>query len=734
MKGKMNILERFRNLLIHFYCFANKRYCLTIGLSIAVLIGIFAFFTPLEVQLSVDELINKEDPVSKDYFELKKDFNLYTNAFILFQNKDQVPFIETELCQVKKWVMTTGLKFPEIRETYSPLFLRESKLDISPDGFQRLSFPTIVDLNCTNPSNINNPLKALSSTPWMGVLVNKNYHDFAHEYQVSGLNQKNFVMEKIVPLMDNLKKMAKTLPRNIKIHWLGDASYQAEMAKGVAYNNQLNILVVIFIMLSFRFFFGTWTSGIIYLGTLIYSCALILGLMSLTGTPMDILNSSLFLFLAVSSLGDFIFISQHELDKGRPGRDWSETFKELITPCFFTSFTTFIGFVSLCTSELDIISRLGFWVGLSGIIEWLATLILMPAILKLVIKKKSWVNAEKSFSISSLGFLDKIKIPRIICYALLSAFLIVPFCFSHLNISDSPMELFKKGNPYRESINYLFQTRGFKGDVSLVFKEEQNEEFNRKVLNQISKNSNVARIDNPYETLDFYTKKLNASQILIMKESLKKNAQFRRYFSGEKIRSIIYLKDVDLLKLYELETKVSAEYCKNNECALSGLLVAYASFSQKISRTLLSSFSLSFCLVALTIFILSYYTSNLKYLFPLMDSSLWGGAMVLLALAFFQIKINFITSLVIAIMVGMNGDNTIQFMLSGRKDSIYDGIKKRATGTILTTFLLMMSSLVFLLHYFEPPKVFGLLLMFGFLISLVGDLWILKGLLPTQSE
>ena len=100
----------------------------------------------------------------------------------------------------------------------------------------------------------------------------------------------------------------------------------------------------------------------------------------------------------------------------------------------------------------------------------------------------------------------------------------------------------------------------------------------------------------------------------------------------------------------------------------------------------------------------------------------------------FQIKINFITSLVIAIMVGMNGDNTIQFMLSGRKDSIYDGIKKRATGTILTTFLLMMSSLVFLLHYFEPPKVFGLLLMFGFLISLVGDLWILKGLLPTQSE
>jgi predicted RND superfamily exporter protein len=730
----MNILERFRNFLIHSFEFCYKYHALTIGLTIVTFLGIMAFFTPLEMRLSVDELINKDDPIAQEYLELKKDFNLHTNTFIIFQNKDHVTFNESELCQIKKWVILNGLNFPEIRETYSPLFLRESKLDISSAGFERLTFPTIVDLNCELPNRNENLLKPLGATPWMGVLVNNNYQDFAHEYQVGGPSQKNFIMERIVPLLENFKKTAKDLPARVKVHWLGDASYQAEMAKGVVYNNFLNILVVIFILVSFRFFFGTWISGIIYLVTLIYSCGIILGLMSIAGTPMDILNSSLFLFLAVSSLGDFIFLSQHELDRGHASRDWSETFRELITPCFFTSFTTFIGFISLCTSELEIISRLGFWVGLSGAVEWIATLLILPAIMKVCLKKKSWVNAEKSFSLSSLQFLDKINFPRYLCYLLLSVFLIVPFCFSHLNVSDSPMALFKKGNPFKESIDYLFNTRGFKGDVSLVFKDEKNEDFNRKILDHIKQDANVVKIENPYEILDFYTKSLNPSQVTVMKENLKTGPQFKRYFSGDKLRAVIYLKDVDLLKLYEMEQDISSKYCPEKECSLSGLLVAYASFSQKVSHTLLSSFTLSFCLVMLTVFLLSYYTSNIKFIFPLMASSLWGGAMVLVALAFFQIKINFVTSLVIAIMVGMNGDNTIQFILSGMDKGIYEGIKQRAVGSILTTFLLMMSSLVFLFHYFEPPKTFGLLLMFGFLMALVGDLWILKGLLPKQKE
>lgn len=730
----MNPLERFRDLLIRSFNVSYKYHRTTLVLAVVIFAGIMAFFRPLDVHVTVDDLINKEDETSKEYFRLKKDFNVHTNAFILFQKKTNVPFTQPELCEIKKWIILTGLEIPNIQETYSPLFLRESKLDKSPQGFERLGFPLIIDMDCDTLSSEPDLLAKLDNTPWMGLLVNKDHHDFAHEYQIGHLNEKNFVMEKMVPLMDGLKESAKVLPKSVKVHWLGDASYQAEMAKGIVYNNSLNIFIVIFILLSFRWFFGTWKSGVLYVGTLIFSCLIIFGLMSLTNTPMDVLNSSLFLFLAVSSIGDFIFLSQHEVDKGQVGRHWEDTFRELITPCFFTSFTTFIGFISLCTSEVQIVARLGFWVAMSGAVEWIVTLWILPAFMKLVLKDKSWVDSTKSHSLSRLAFLDRIHFPRALCYVLLSVFLIAPFCFSNMNISDSPMELFKKGNPFRESVNYLFETRGFNGDISLVFQDESHEAFNRDVLKKIAADPNVARIEDPYEILDFYTEKLGPEQASLMRKTLKETPQFKRFFSNEKTRAIVYLKDAELSKLYHMRNQVKGEYCKQGECIISGILIAYADFSQNVSQTLLSSFSLSFCLVVITILFLAYYTHNFKYLFPLLMSSLWGGAMVLAALALLQIKINFVTSLVVAIMVGMNGDNTIQFILSGMDKGIYEGVKARAAGSMLTTLLLIVSSIVFLFHYFEPPVTFGLLLMFGFCMSLVGDLWILKGLLPTDRQ
>lgn len=727
-----NPLGRFRRFLIHCLDVSFQNNKLTLFVSLTIFAGIMAFFKPLDVHVTVDELINKDDEASKEYFQLKKDFNVHTNAFLIFEKKEKIPFTQSELCQIKKWLIVNGLEIPNIRETYSPLFLRESKLDKSSEGFDRLRFPLIIDLDCDVKTNGPDLLANLDHTPWMGLLVNRDHHDFAHEYQIGQLDEKNFVMEKMVPLMDGLKKSAESLPKSVVVHWLGDANYQAEVAKGILYNNFLNIFIVIFIVLAFRFFFGTWISGILYVGTLVFSCLFILGLMSLTSTPMDILNSSLFLFLAVSSIGDFIFLSQHELDKGRAGRHWIVTFRELITPCFFTSFTTFVGFISLCTSEVEIVARLGFWVAISGIIEWIVTLIILPSFMKLVLKKKAWVNSQKSYSLSRLSFLDRIHFPKAVCYILLSVFLVAPFCFSRMNISDAPMGLFKKGNPFRESVNYLFQTRGFNGDISLVFEDESNEKFNREIMKKVKEDPNVAKVEDPYEILDFYTNKLGTEQAALMRKTLKETPQFKRYFSEEKNRAIVYLKDAELSRLYEMRKKVKETLCTKGECTLSGILIAYADFSQNVSQTLLSSFSFSFCLVVLTILFLTYYTHNTRYLFALLTSSLWGGAMLLAALVVFQIKINFVTSLVIAIMVGMNGDNTIQFLLSGVDNGIYEGVKERAAGSVLTTILLIVSSTVFLFHYFEPPVTFGLLLMFGFFMSLIGDLWILKGLLPEK--
>jgi predicted RND superfamily exporter protein len=727
----MNPLFYFRDMLVWLSDFTYRHYRFTSSLAFLFLIVLFPFAKPLHVFVTVDELINRNDETSKDYFKLKNEFKLHTNAFLIFEKPGTLPFNEKELCDIKKWVMIQRLELPHIRESFSPLFIRELYKDTSSNGLSRLAFPTIVKLECDGGRR-KDPLAAIDATPWKGLMAREDHQDFTHDFQISHLDEHNFVTEKLVPFLENLHERARDLPKGIKVHWLGDAHYQFEMARGLVFNNSLNLFIVIFILLIFRLLFGTWRSGFLFLLTLIYSCSVIVLLMSIFNVPIDILNNSLFLLLAVSSLGDFIFLSQHEVDHEHAERPWAMTFKELILPCFFTSFTTFIGFISLCTSEVEIVSRLGLWAGLSGLVEWITTLLVMPALLRFFFKNKTWVNPRKVWKLLPMRKIHRYSLPRWICRLLLLAFFFAPFTFQRMNISDIPNDLFKKDNPFYRSVEYLFETRGFKGEASLVFEDKDQELFNQKVLEDLKKHPNVARIENPYEMLSYFTKGLTPEEERVMKSGLKETPQFQRFFSDSRIRAVIYLKEGELRDVVELRRLVKSKYCSKGECSLSGVLVAYAEFSQSVSKTLLSSFLLSFVLVFITILLLCYYTANMKYAFPLLASSLWGVAVTLILLYMFQVKINFVTSVVVAMMVGMNGDNTIQFILGGMEKGIYQGVRERAQGSIVTAFILIISSVTFLFYYFEPPAVFGRLLMAGFLASLVGDLWILKGLLPKE--
>jgi len=100
------------------------------------------------------------------------------------------------------------------------------------------------------------------------------------------------------------------------------------------------------------------------------------------------------------------------------------------------------------------------------------------------------------------------------------------------------------------------------------------------------------------------------------------------------------------------------------------------------------------------------------------------------------VRVNFVTCVVVSILVGMTGDNTIQYILGSMdsdEDPLMNGIKERSGGSVITTFIMMMCSTIFFFYYFEPPRVFGGLLIFGFLASLAGDLWLLQGLLPEKN-
>jgi len=187
------------------------------------------------------------------------------------------------------------------------------------------------------------------------------------------------------------------------------------------------------------------------------------------------------------------------------------------------------------------------------------------------------------------------------------------------------------------------------------------------------------------------------------------------------------LNKTDVQTLMGLQTELR-KYCNEDECNLEGSLMSYAEFSGLITKTLLESMLLSLALVSLVIWALAVELNQSAQVVPLLLSTFWGSILMLAIEGVFQLRINFLTCIFASVLVGLTGDNAIQYLFGSRRKGLEVGVQKRGSSSILTSLLMFSASFVFLGSYFDPQKKFGVLLAGGLLASLTGDLWILKGL------
>jgi predicted RND superfamily exporter protein len=722
----MNLLNLFNQFLSNTVLFIYKHSTFTVVLFLTILIFLLGSFKPLEMHITIDQLINKDFQSSKDYFEFKKDFNIQKSAQVII-SKD-TNFTEDDFCQIRKTSQDLIFKNPDFSNYFSPIYLRETvfskKLEIP-----SLNFPYALNYQCNMTSPVD--LTKLSTSPWNDVLVSRDQKTIIHQIELQKSDLKNFETEIVPNHFINIKNIFNSSLKNTQFFYIGDIPYQYFFKKGLDYNNLLNLLILFIIIIVFRYIYGTYLSAFIFILTVFISSLILFSLMSLFQVPVDILNNCLILLMTVSSLGDFIFLSSNEL---KNKVHWIISFKKIILPSFFTSFTTFIGFISLCSSDIEVIRRLGIWGGISGIIEWFVVMLILPAFLKVFLKNKSWVIKNELPRFTKIESLLSIFSTKKLSNVLILLILTIPFTITHLNINDRPDKLFSVNNPFRQSLSFVQSKFGFVGDVSLIFNNYEQKQENNLKLEKLLLHPLVSKIENPYLSLDYFTKPAPLQYHKLIEDNLKNSSQFKRFFSENKMRAIIYLKQTDMLTIEKFRLAINQDICADHSCYLSGSLIAYADFSQKVPNTLIESFLVSIILVFIVILFLAFSTNNLKNILALSLSSIWGVAATLFLIYIFQIQMNFVTSVVISILVGMTGDNTIQYILSGVNNEIHQGLKDRGEASFVNTFTMIFCSFIFLLYSFEPPKTFGLLLVFGLLAALIGDYWILKGLLKSPSK
>jgi hypothetical protein len=141
------------------------------------------------------------------------------------------------------------------------------------------------------------------------------------------------------------------------------------------------VLLCLFLFLVFRSALGLYIPQI----TVCASVLLLLGLMSLCGQEINLINNVIPSLLLVYGIADSIHLIHRyyeELGRGLPRREaLVVVVRRMGVACFMTSFTTAVGFFSLITAAIRIIRNFGFFAGIGILFAYLTTILLIPILL-----------------------------------------------------------------------------------------------------------------------------------------------------------------------------------------------------------------------------------------------------------------------------------------------------------------------------------------------------------------
>jgi predicted RND superfamily exporter protein len=652
---------------------------------------------------------------SIDLRDMKENYDDHTQLLVHFSFKNNPK--AKEICDLLKWSREVS-RSKDISNVSSLWSLRAPELD-----GDRLWYKKILKDPCEMSSEEEIIFEEkFYSAHFRHLTANTGSRDLIFDVTFSDEKLDVKKVEKLISSTDDF--IARHVP-SARARYLGLAGFRYYFKK-IMGQDQFASMLVIFIIFGFlRLLYGTWKSGFLLVLTLIITNVILYGLMGLFRIPVDILTNNLFLMTAVSSTADFIFVTQYQLEG-----EYQDSLDDLVIPCFFTTLTTIVGFLSLNTSDLEIIKRFGTGAAMGAFLEWAMLFQLIPAILKSMKKDKIWVNSSKARGKKWLKKIEDFALPPIFLKLLIFLMILAIPSIFFLNDQDSPVRNLPEGHVLRESYEEFTKKFDWQGQVYLYFPEVPNKNEYQRIVSEVSQHSLVVKIENPEEIADEWARGYPQLKQDLIKRELSMSPLWEKYYSDAgTLRMSLYLKEQDLKTMRTLRDFVRG-VCRG-QCRLAGQRVVYLEYGERISVTLIESFGLSILIVSFILGLLLWSVGKMQHLWPVVISSLMGPLVILSLMALFQIEVTVITSIFLAIMVGLAGDNAIQYLMT-RDKNLVAGIESRARASIIVTIVMILSSAIFLVQSLRPMKILGMLFILGFTVNLVGDLFGLKGLLTKQ--
>lgn len=684
------------------------------GSIVVVLLIIYFNIGKLKVELTADDMDAKGLPSAHAYHDLKEHFEEKPNVTVLARSKTN-EWTDSQLCELRSFVNYDLANHLNIHSIGSSFSIREAKFED-----KILYYPRYIQLDCKNSSNKIVSLENLKSSLWGKIFVGRS-NDIV--INISFEETENFKYGSFDPAaLDDIKqRLDAKFGQNIEFSYVGNAEYISEVLYGIDTTQWINLVFCLMLLVLCRLSFGTWLSGLIYNTNLILGYSLLMALKAMFGSTSDALSDSLFMILGVAALEDFIFVSTLMIKDG-----FKKAHRRLILPSAMTSLTTAVGFISLTVSDLASIQKLGLWAAIGSALEWIILFCYTPAIHSLFKMKGSWVKSAKAagihwankIQINSLSFKKSKILLLVYVFAIIGAYFV--------NTNEHFYSIFSRDKKLRKTVEYISETRSWQSSTSIIFELGVHDEQVRQAIDKISKYKFVKHIESGILALDELNKNIPEDVKPLVKIEWGADESYQRYEDKTGRRRILVY--IDSLEVNGVGSAVNTlrDFCKTEQCQVTSGLVKHLDLLSLIPKTLYESFFVSIIHVSIVIVWICLAVNANKQIIPIILSSFWGPALMFLVVIVFQIPLNFLTSVFASILVGLAGDNAINFLLVDKNKGISKGLNELAGGATVCLAIMSLSALLFLFSYFSPPKTFGLLMFFGLIATLFGDVWILR--------
>jgi predicted RND superfamily exporter protein len=497
------------------------------------------------------------------------------------------------------------------------------------------------------------------------------------------------------------------------------------------------------------------------------------GLMYLVGTELNFFSVLIPTILFIIGTSDCVHILSQYQDCRHTCKSKSEALKEtihrMVLPCFLTTLTTMIGFLSLLACRIEALKLFGIFSAIGMGFAFLLSITLLP--IGLSIGDTRPMSLRRPPSEAFLGLLNGIERTnlskgRTILILFLAVSILAVFGLVKLRVETDPAKFF--GDKMRVVTDMVFIERELGGfipffvvvqgqeegrikDPSLLKKIDRLGEFIRQAegvdkvvsASDLIKYMNFRLHDDDPSAYRIPETRDSVAQLLLMASLSDESGMLSRFFDHNysKTSLAIRFRHHDFDSYQRLMNQI-LPYLASEFTTVPGVTTYVTGTNMMLANTLmpfLQGLKEGLFLAGAAILVLMMLLfRSIRVGFISMVPNLIPFMMTLGAMGLFGISLNFGIAPIAAIALGIAIDDTIHFLsrfrIEFKEDRNYEGAIRRTMKSVgkpilITSIILTAGFFIFLLSDFQYTRNMGMLISFTVIGAIFGDLLLLPVLL-----